>query len=85
MVCPRCECYYEYKGEVCLEEGKLTIKYAACKKSRGCLERMINDLTEQENKKQKEETTIQRKQLSFVQTDGQVYVFDLFGNRSNTA
>jgi hypothetical protein len=21
LVCPKCECYYEYKGEVCLEEG----------------------------------------------------------------
>ncbi|SDN50764.1 Putative transposase [Paenibacillus sp. yr247] len=26
LVCPKCECYLEYKGEVCLEEGKLTIK-----------------------------------------------------------
>ena len=58
LVCPKCECYYEYKGEVCLEEGKLTIRYAACKKTRGCLERMIYDLTGQENKKQKEEARL---------------------------
>ena len=21
LVCPKCECYYEYKGEVCLKDG----------------------------------------------------------------
>nr|WP_245590400.1 transposase [Aneurinibacillus terranovensis] len=29
MICPRCECYYEYKGEVCIENGELKIKYAS--------------------------------------------------------
>jgi len=86
LVCPKCECYYEYKGEVCLEEGKLTIKYAACEKTRGCLERMIRDLKgKQENKKQKEETADVGKQLPIVQTDGEVYLFDLFGERKHTA
>jgi len=32
--------YYEYKGEVCLEDGKLQVKYARCKQSRACLERI---------------------------------------------
>lgn len=45
LVCPKCECYYEFKGEVCLQEGKLTIRYAACERTRGCLERMMEDLT----------------------------------------
>jgi hypothetical protein len=45
MVCPKCECYYEYKGEACLKEGQLQIKYAACATSKACLERMIDDLT----------------------------------------
>jgi hypothetical protein len=30
MVCPKCESYYEYKGEVCLEEGQLVVKHAVC-------------------------------------------------------
>jgi hypothetical protein len=45
MICTACENYYEYKGEVCLHEGKLAIKYAKCDLTRKCLERMISDLT----------------------------------------
>ena len=45
MICPECGNYYEYKGEVCLKEGKLTIKYAKSKMAEKCLERMISDLT----------------------------------------
>jgi hypothetical protein len=86
LVCPKCECYYEYKGEVCLEAGQLTIKYAACEKTRGCLERMIRDLTgKQEDKKQKEKAAIAGKQLPAVQTGSEVYMFDLFGERKYTA
>ena len=45
MVCPHCQCYYEYKGEVCLKDGQLEIKHAKCETSRACLERMINHFT----------------------------------------
>lgn len=45
MVCPHCQCYYEYKGEVCLKEGQLEIKYARCGTTRACLERMIYNFT----------------------------------------
>jgi len=45
LVCPKCECFDEYKGEVCLEDGRLQVKYARCKQSRACLERMIDDFT----------------------------------------
>ncbi|WP_246362466.1 IS91 family transposase [Paenibacillus alba] len=86
LVCQKCECYYEYKGEVCLEEGILTVKYAACERTRGCLERMIRDLTgKQETKKQKEKTAVVSKQLSAVEADSEVYMFDLFGKRKHTA
>ncbi|WP_216627973.1 hypothetical protein [Paenibacillus germinis] len=52
----------------------------------GCLERMIRDLTgKQENEKQKEETTVVGKQLPTVQTDSELYMFDLFGKRKHTA
>ena len=45
MVCPHCKNYYEYKGEVCLEDGILKIKYASSPTAERCLERMISDLT----------------------------------------
>ncbi|OME80221.1 hypothetical protein BK120_20580 [Paenibacillus sp. FSL A5-0031] len=45
LVCPKCECDYEYKGEVCLQEGKLRVKYARCRITHVCLERMIRYLT----------------------------------------
>jgi hypothetical protein len=76
LVCPKCECYYEYKGEVCLEGGKLKIKYASCKTTKACLERMIRDFTGvQEEQKQKEKATANRKRLPAVQTEGQIYLF----------
>src|SRR5690606_13064675 len=43
--CPKCNCYYEYKGEVCLKEGKLEVSYAKCSTTRVCLERMIQHVT----------------------------------------
>lgn len=45
MVCPHCQSYYEYKGEVCLKEGQLEVKYASCEVARACLERMIYNFT----------------------------------------
>ncbi len=42
--CPKCENHYEYKGEVCLEDGQLRVKYAKCTTSKACLERMIRDV-----------------------------------------
>lgn len=44
MECPICGNYYEYKGEVCLREGNLTIKYANGNVARACLERMIGNI-----------------------------------------
>jgi hypothetical protein len=85
LVCPKCEGYYEYKGEVCLEEGVLTIKYAACSKTRGCLERMIGDLTGKQETKQEEKGTVQRKQLPAVETGSELYLFELPSKRRNTA
>jgi hypothetical protein len=72
MVCPHCECYYEYKGEVCLQDGVLTIKYASCSTTRRCLERMIQDLTgiQETNPRKKEEVdTKPKKEYS------QLYLF----------
>jgi hypothetical protein len=61
MVCLKCENYYEYKGEVCLEQGVLRIKYAKCSRSRACLERMIMDVTviqETKERQEKEKRTV---------------------------
>ena len=56
MICPHCENYYEYKGEVCLKDGQLEIKYASNDTARNYLERMIYNFTGIEvAKPQKEE------------------------------
>lgn len=40
-LCPHCRNMYEYKGEVCLSEGKLVIRYAKGIQAREYLERVI--------------------------------------------
>lgn len=88
MVCPKCECYYEYKGEVCLQDGKLRIKYAACQTSQAVLERMIQDLTgieETQTSKEKEAKAGKRKQLLAAKRNSQVSMYDVFAERRNTA
>lgn len=55
-ICPHCGNYYEYKGEVCLNEGRLTVRYAVDKMARECLERMIRHFTgNAEKEKQRKE------------------------------
>ncbi|MDH3009532.1 transposase [Gordonia alkanivorans] len=44
MTCPKCGCYYEYKGEACLKDGQLVVKVALCANSKAVLERMIRDV-----------------------------------------
>lgn len=78
MVCPKCECYYEYKGEACLEEGQLRVKYASCQTSKAVLERMIRDLTgvEEEKTSQKQkEVFSERKPPNVGQTERQLCLF----------
>ena len=76
MVCPHCQCYYEYKGEVCLKDVQLVIKYASDEVARACLERMICDFTgikttkvQQNEEASKPEEHIAREELS------QLYMF----------
>ncbi|NTZ16199.1 transposase [Paenibacillus sp. JMULE4] len=88
MVCPKCQCYYEYKGEVCLEEGQLVVKHAVCAKSKAVLERMINDLTGiEETKTSEEEETnaVKPKQAPAVQRGRQISMYDVLAERRNTA
>lgn len=56
LLCPKCESFYEYKGEVCLESGEWQIKVALCQNTRNYLKRVINYFaSKQTSKKEKEE------------------------------
>ena len=56
MICQHCGNCYEYKGEVCLKDGQLEVKYASDETARNYLERMIYNFTGIEvAKPQKEE------------------------------
>ncbi|XID92531.1 transposase [Paenibacillaceae bacterium WGS1546] len=80
MVCPKCECYYEYKGEVCLEEGAIRVKYASCKTTKATLERMIRDLAGiEETKTRKEEKEVIRecKPPNVGQAASQLCLFEM--------
>lgn len=41
LMCERCKIEMEYKGEVCLKDGKLVITYAVCSNARRCMEEII--------------------------------------------
>jgi len=55
MICPHCGNCYEYKGEVCLKDGQLEIRYASDETARNYLERMIYNFTGIEIAKPKKE------------------------------
>jgi len=56
LLCPKCESFYEYKGEVCLESGEWQIKVALCQNTRNYLKRVIDYFaSKQTSKKEKEE------------------------------
>ncbi|QQK74237.1 transposase [Salicibibacter cibarius] len=59
--CPKCDNYFEYKGEVCLENGRLVVKVALGETARSYLEREIGHVprieTPKKETKKEEETT----------------------------
>jgi hypothetical protein len=78
LVCNRCECYYEYKEEVCLEDGKLEIKVALCPTNRAYLERVINHFNgiEKMQKREEVEAVITNSlQIPIKQTERQLCLF----------
>jgi hypothetical protein len=77
LVCSRCECYYEYKGEVCLENGKLEIKVALCPTTRAYLERVINDLTGIQAPQKRKEKEEKHKPEPVQNTERQLCLFDV--------
>ncbi|GAE93062.1 hypothetical protein JCM21714_2098 [Gracilibacillus boraciitolerans JCM 21714] len=81
MICPHCDNYYEYMGEVCLYQGQLHIKVAVNQEARNYLERMIRHLTESEKpkkEKQTEETERERASTTIQEpTNRQLSLFGL--------
>lgn len=77
LVCPRCEFYYEYKGEVCLENGKLEIKVALCKTTRAYLERVISNLTGIKNPQKRKEKEEKRTIKPVPETERQLCLFSV--------
>lgn len=79
MTCPKCQSYYEYKGEVCPENGQLKIKAAQCAKSKAVLERMIRDVAgvekAKEARKEKEAGKRTIKQIPARQDGSQLHLF----------
>ncbi len=77
LLCPHCKNYYEYKGEVCLKEGQLTIKNASCQEARAYLERMIYNLTGIKTTKveQKEKKVPKLRQDRQERENGQLHLF----------
>ncbi|MFT9486767.1 MAG: hypothetical protein ACH0QD_05305 [Tepidibacillus sp.] len=56
MICPHCENYYEYKGEVCLEDGILVIKFAIDQMTKKYLEGEIRYITSFQTSAKREKT-----------------------------
>ncbi|MCM3443061.1 hypothetical protein M3683_19545 [Metabacillus halosaccharovorans] len=77
MVCKKCQCYYEYKGEVCLEDDKLTVKVALCPNSRAYLERVINDLTGIKIPEKGKEKEQKHKRKPIKETERQLCLFSV--------
>jgi hypothetical protein len=77
LVCPKCQCYYEYKGEVCLENWQLVVKYAVCRNTKAVLERMIRDVTgiEETKTREEKEEKASPKQIPVEQGCSELYLF----------
>ncbi|WP_081791805.1 transposase [Sporolactobacillus terrae] len=68
-ICPKCGNYYEYKGEVCLEEGRLVIKVALGRTAREYLEeeiRYLNQKTTQIGQKENRAKNKQKNRTVFL-------------------
>lgn len=75
LICPHCENYYEYQGEVCLENGKLIIKVAMTRQAEKYLERMIAYLTNIETSHKEKETKERHGPLTQKENERQLCLF----------
>jgi len=67
----------KYKGEVCLEDGKLEIKVALCPITRAYLERVISDLTGIKNPPKREEKEEKHQSKPIQETERQLCLFNV--------
>ncbi|WLR44048.1 hypothetical protein LC087_08105 [Bacillus carboniphilus] len=74
LICEKCQCYYEYKGEVCLENGRLEIKVALCTTTRAYLERVIHHFTSIETPKKGKK---KKKKNGPIKTEHQLCLFSV--------
>lgn len=80
MICPHCESYYEYMGEVCLDNGQLDIKIAINEEARAYLERMIRHLTGIQKPQEKEKTKEEERNRAYTAIQKETsHQFSLFG------
>nr|WP_209300517.1 transposase [Lentibacillus salicampi] len=79
MICPHCDNYYEYMGEVCPENGKLELKVALTAEARNYLERVINHLEgiRQEPQKRQEKKEKRNQPLTSEEDIRQISLFDV--------
>ena len=75
MICPECQNYYEYKGEVCLKQGELIVKWAADKIARACMERMISHITGIKETQKRQEEAPKNKVKNEYPGYSQLYMF----------
>lgn len=75
MICPECQNYYEYKGEVSLKEGELAVKWAVDKTARACMERMIGHITGIKKTKTWQEKATKPKTENRISGSNQLYLF----------
>lgn len=76
LICPHCDNYYIYQGEVCLENGQLEIKVALTKEARNYLERVIGYHTSiKEPQKREEEKEKRNRSLNQKERVDQLSLF----------
>jgi hypothetical protein len=77
LVCPQCQCFYEYKGEVCQENGKLKIKVALCATTKSYFERVINHFSGIQTPQKRKEKEKNHKIKPVQETERQLCLFNV--------
>lgn len=77
LVCPHCDNYYEYMGEVCLENGQLEIKVALSKEARNYLERVIAYYTSVQAPQKREEKEKRNRPFKAEENIRQLHMFSV--------
>lgn len=78
LICPHCNNYYIYQGEVCLEDGQLVIKIALTKEARNYLERVLaNGTIIKESQKGEEQKEKRNRSFNTKEDIGQLSLFNV--------